>query len=428
MKRRCFLKSAATVATSVAVVGPIKAAYVIPFGNTNASGNVTVKIPLPIQVVIDDVGWWSGKDGSANQEPFRTGIARNHVPEDYQAIVSLGKALGIRPQAAMILCEWDRENILKKLPESTWMGEKWDNSKWIGPWYDQAASIINNNKEHIEISMHGIGHEWWVNGIASRAEWADDDGIMRPEKDVRNHIDAFAEILHQNKLGELPTSFVPANFAHSFGVTKGNKHSMAQIIKEYGFSYINTTFNYNFHRSERVQYGSFGVDSGILTVDRGTDLLRYNEISTQPSGEIIGSTCGLHWPNLLHKNPERNQEIVDGWVKVLTPYQNRQETMLARNSLEFQQQIVHHKFTKAKVHDDEIHIDMTDTKAINTIIQNQELTIKVSSDHTLNFTSDSIAIQSISTVQQEIGEYSIIYTLKVKMTDKAKAVLSLAKA
>ena len=33
------------------------------------------------------------------QEPYRTGIARNHVPEDYQAIVDLGRALefGRRP-------------------------------------------------------------------------------------------------------------------------------------------------------------------------------------------------------------------------------------------------------------------------------------------------------------------------------------------
>jgi len=77
---------------------------------------------MPIQVVIDDVGWWSGKNGSKWQEPYRTGIDRNHTPADYQAIVSLGKALGIRPQAVMVIGEWDRKNILKDVPHSTWMG------------------------------------------------------------------------------------------------------------------------------------------------------------------------------------------------------------------------------------------------------------------------------------------------------------------
>ena len=102
---------------------------------------------MPIQVVIDDVGWWSGEDGSKKQEPYRTGINRNHVPADYRAIVELGKSLGIRPQAAMVLCEWDKENILRQLPTSTWMGEKWDNSKWVGPWMEEAAEIIRNNRE-----------------------------------------------------------------------------------------------------------------------------------------------------------------------------------------------------------------------------------------------------------------------------------------
>ena len=35
------------------------------------NGIVTI-LPIPIQVVIDDVGWWSGKDGSKQQEPYRT--------------------------------------------------------------------------------------------------------------------------------------------------------------------------------------------------------------------------------------------------------------------------------------------------------------------------------------------------------------------
>jgi hypothetical protein len=110
------------------------------------SDGVSVVIPMPLQIVIDDVGWRSGKDGSKSQEPYRTGINRNHVPADYLAIVELGRKLNVRPQAAMILCEWDKENILRDLPSATWMGEKWDNSGWIGPWMEEAAEIIRNNR------------------------------------------------------------------------------------------------------------------------------------------------------------------------------------------------------------------------------------------------------------------------------------------
>ena len=134
---------------------------------------VAVAIPMPLQVVIDDVGWWSGEDGSARQEPYRTGIHRRHVPADYRAIVELGRALGIRPQAATVLCEWDTENILRALPESTWMGAEWDNSRWIGPWLEEAADVIRQNEAHYELTIHGLGHEYWTDGRFTRAEWAD---------------------------------------------------------------------------------------------------------------------------------------------------------------------------------------------------------------------------------------------------------------
>jgi hypothetical protein len=100
---------------------------------------VSAEIPLPIQIVIGDVSWWSDEDGSARHEPYRTGIARPYVPQDYEMIASLGGQLNMQPQAALILFEWDLHNILKRRPSSTWMSRAWDNSHRIGPWYEQAA-------------------------------------------------------------------------------------------------------------------------------------------------------------------------------------------------------------------------------------------------------------------------------------------------
>jgi len=132
--RRKFFNETATVAIGLAAGSTIIQSCT-PFARSQA-GRVSAIVPMPIQIVIDDVGWWSGEDGNKRQEPYRTGIKRNHVPADYQAIVDLGVKLGVRPQAATILCEWDRENILRDVPTATWMREKWDNSKWVGPWLD----------------------------------------------------------------------------------------------------------------------------------------------------------------------------------------------------------------------------------------------------------------------------------------------------
>ena len=186
------------------------------------------------------------------QEPYRTGINRNHVPADYQAIADLGQTLGIRPQAAFILCEWDKENILRQLPTSTWMGEKWDNSKWVGPWLEEAAEIIRNNQDYLEITIHGVGHEYWEEGSFTRAEWTDSNGQMRPRDQVELHLDYFGKLMDQHNLGPFPKSFVPAAFRHSFGPSEGREVGLAEILKKWGVNYINTPFSSMYNR-ERAQ-------------------------------------------------------------------------------------------------------------------------------------------------------------------------------
>ena len=135
-------------------------------------------IPLALQIVIDDVGWWSGRDDSAAGGPYRNNLPRNHTVADYRAIVELGRRLGMRPQAAFILCEWDRGNLLRELPTGTWQGRLWDNSRWVGPWLDEAAQVIREGRRHLELTLHGVGHEYWHepdvlsrgrNGMTARA-------------------------------------------------------------------------------------------------------------------------------------------------------------------------------------------------------------------------------------------------------------------
>jgi hypothetical protein len=381
---------------------------------------LNVTIPMPIQIVIDDVGWWSGEDGNERQEPYRTGIRRNHVPADYQAIVDLGLKLGVRPQAATILCEWDRENILRNLPTSTWMREKWDNSKWVGAWLDEAADIIRNNQKHYELTLHGVGHEYWQDENMTRAEWADSSGQMRPLDQVELHLDYFEKLLDQNQLGPFPTFFVPTAFLHGFGLTGEHKISMAGVIKKRGINYINTPFN-NMYNAEGAQFGLFGIDSGVITVDRGEDLLDWDVFGGKPSGVLTGPTCGLHWPNLLHADPSRNSEIVDAWVKLLKPYNDKPETLLAKNSSSFRNQLVHHVCTKVQIREGKIDIDFRETNKLNDQLSNNQLTVKIESERKLTFNSDDLKIAD-SKIAQEKDNY--LYTLVIDgIMDLEKAVV-----
>ena len=52
-----------------------------------------ILIPQPLQIVIDDLGWFCGDDDRTNGGASRTGMPRRHCYKDYEAINELGKAL-----------------------------------------------------------------------------------------------------------------------------------------------------------------------------------------------------------------------------------------------------------------------------------------------------------------------------------------------
>ncbi len=416
--RRIFLQNLTGFAVAVGLGASGKKLLAMNIkGITSGCGNSAI-IPMPIQVVIDDVGWWSGRDGSEKDEPYRTGINRNHVVADYQAIIQLGRALGIRPQAAMVLCEWDRENILRDLPESTWMGKEWDNRQWVGPWLEEAADLIRNNPDHFELTLHGIGHEHWTDGRISRAEWSTDDGTMRPVKQVNQHLDYYEKIMRQNQLGSFPLSFVPAAFNHGFGCTGDHSVSLAELLDKKGIDYINTPF-YKMQNADEIENGLFGMDAGVLTVNRGTDLQNWDMIGKLPEGELNGPTCGMHWPNILHPDPERNSEIVKGWVAFLKPYNYRYETILAKDSLHFQKQLLHHVSTGIKIEGDMIELDFSETDSLGTDKGRSNLTVKLRNRDQKSFDSETLDILSL---EERREKNSILYTLvlrRMKIQDKS---------
>ena len=407
--RRNFIKNSVKLASGFLAFGNSIKPWDLFTGTERIYDDYKVVIPMPLQVVIDDVGWWSGEDGSLKQEPYRTGISRNHVPADYLAIADLGRALGIRPQAAMVLCEWDKNNILRQLPSSTWMGEKWDNAKWVGPWTEEAAEIIRNNRKHLELTLHGVGHEYWENGTFTRAEWTDSSGKMRPRDQVEKHLDYFGMLMDQHNLGPFPVSFVPAAFRHCFGVSEGRDISLAEILKKRGINYINTPFK-SMSNNASVKNRLLCIDGGVMTVDRGEDQFPWLTFPADPKADLWGPTCGMHWPNLLHPNPMQNSEIVERWVKYLKPFNDRPDMILAGDSGAFEEQLAHRELTKILLYNRSVGLDFTETDKLPSFIGKNELILKIQSIKPLQFKSGSLKISS--TLFRKDNDY--LYTLKTE--------------
>jgi hypothetical protein len=299
-------------------------------------------IPLPVQIVIDDVGWWTAADGSAVGEPYRSDMPRPHVPADYSAIVELGRRLGMRPQAAMMLCDWDRDLLLRQLPEATWMGAAWDNPWRRHPHLDEAARILNDGANDLELVVHGLAHEWWGDTTMQRAEWADREGVMRPRHVLERHLDTYAAILERNDLGPLPPSFVPCAFCHAFGDGGAGVHG---LLADHGITYVSTPFR-SMRQRRTPQMPRIAVECGVMTVDRGGGAPPWNAAAATPPATMSGPIVGLHWPNILHADPERNEEVVDAWVTHLRHVGNAPDRWLAPDTPRAWSQLAHAEGTR----------------------------------------------------------------------------------
>lgn len=271
-------------------------------------------IPQPLMVVVEDAGWWQGRDGSAVNEPYRTGMDRDHCLEDYRALADLGERLGMRIQLAMVLCEWDRSELLRHVPTATWMGRDWRN-----PWrrkerLDESADFLRAGGSHLEIGMHGVGHEFWNRGKMERSEFHNPAGIMRPPELIRQHLDAFAAIMEENSLGPFPRAFVPPALHHSFG---NGEDSFQAILRDYGVRYVTTIFS-RARRYAPPLHEQITWESGVLLIERHQALTPWNIQAATPTAPPEGPVASLHWKNLLHSDPSRNDEVVARWGDFLS--------------------------------------------------------------------------------------------------------------
>lgn len=298
-----------------------------------------ITLPMPLFLVVEDVGWWRGHDGSARQEPYRTGMGRRHCLADYQALVFLAKRLSMRIQMAMVLCEWDRTDLLRQIPSATWMGSTWNNAENRGPWLEETADFLRRHDNFLEIGLHGVGHEYWVLGQLKRAEFHDADGFMRPPWSIRQHLEAFGRLLEQNGLGPFPESFVPPALHHSFG---NGEASMQAILSEFGIRYLCTIFSRARQYAPPLHEG-LTWECGVLLLERNEAAVPWDHVGAIPPQSVSGPVVSLHWANLLHQEPDRNGEVVAAWADLLIARAKELDTFLAPDTAACWSQYCYHR-------------------------------------------------------------------------------------
>ena len=270
---------------------------------------VEYRIPRPLQVIMDDVGWFNGKDDREIGGPSRTGIYRYHCLEDYKAIEQFGKNLNQKINCAFILGEWDLENELpRRIPHFSHFGDSWDNAKYRIPReMDEIAEFVSS-AEHIDVALHGLYHGYYMPGTDNH-DCSDyyykinKQLIMVPEDEIRRRIETFLELMHKHGIHKTVNSFVPPSGAY-------RTFELSRILREYGILYVTTPFG---GMTPKAPDDTTFVENDIITSNRYEQkALRWDDVGPDfDLAETPPGILGTHWPNILNMDPKKDLETVE---------------------------------------------------------------------------------------------------------------------
>ena len=174
--------------------------------------------------------------------------------------------------------------------------------------------------------------------------------------------------------------------------------------------------------AEAVKHGLFGFDAGVMTVGRGIEFeclecSKENSeqgsyiggtISAVPTGRLAGPTCGIHWPNILHIDPNRNLEIVEGWIRFLKPYDDCPDTILSPDSNAFRSQLAHYQWATLVLCNNVIHLSFFAINNLSQPVGKANFTIKVHGSRQLTFKPLGIKIVQQSLVFKIISAITLL--------------------
>jgi hypothetical protein len=319
----------------------------------------TIRIPPPLLLVIEDVGWWNGHSLPEVNQPFRTGMSRMHCAEDYSAIIRLSRLLKTQILAGFVLCEWDRTGILRELPTATWMGSLWPGCMTGHKYQTQVVSILNENPEYLRLAMHGVGHECWIEGVASRSEFHDANGVMRDKNQVINHIRMFGKLLKTSGIeAPFPKIFIPPALKHSFG---DGEQGFQKILADFGIRYVLTVFE-KAKQFAPPMYTGLTRECGVTLIERGLAPVSWDQVSAKPQFPFNHPVIPLHWANILHPVPEQNTGVVDRWAEFLADGARHNGFIFLPDVDSSLSQIVYNQLTRIQPIKNGAILDISDVK------------------------------------------------------------------
>ena len=294
---------------------------------------------------IDDLGWKQGWDLNESGGPYRLGLPHGRMMtlQDYEVIVYISKAVGVRIKGLFIMSEFDRSNICAQYPTTNEQGSTWDNSALVNDRDFVIMDYVKENAAHIEFGLHGVRHEFWdaETRKPSRAEWADSQK-KRPYNVLWGHMECFKRLIDQYEI-DFPKSVRTA--AANYYYNPNDPEDTGTLMHAWG-----------------VKYASLPPDREYVTNHGLMVLLRsggvaWNAPNSAPNDYPETEFMTSHWTNFVDLDPVNNHQAGDKWIKWFNKVHDDPNRYTARNTAQLHSQFLYRKFSHISVVGNTVLID-----------------------------------------------------------------------
>ena len=333
-----------------------------------------IRIPMAIQLRIDDVGWHNGTDETLIGRPSRSGMSRHHHWKDYIFLNELGKGLDQKISCSIVLGEWDKDNFLKGEKGFSWNPNGWDRVSEIDMDYALNAFEILESSEYVDYTFHGVLHGVYADDgrqITERELYTLkydketntylDETMWKSKDEIKRTLDMFFKIYNSWGFKKSVKSIACGNANYGAPNSDGNR-MYAKVFAEYGIDvWQDVWFD--------IKNGTTDVTEGLTCLKLNLDkCIPWNECDFNPENmqplydrndEKFYSDFCTHWVNYLHHNPNKNGRYLSDWIKY---YKKQGETfgyMISKDVCFAASQAVYSQYSIITYQDDKCIIDLS---------------------------------------------------------------------
>jgi hypothetical protein len=304
-----------------------------------------MNVPKPMAIDIDDLGWKEGWDLHESGGPYRLGLPRGRTMtlQDYEVIVYVSKAVGVRIKCLFVMSEFDRSNICAQYPTTNEQGIHWDNSALVNDNDFTIMDYVKQNAAHMEFGLHGVRHEFWSAEThkLSRAEWADNQK-KRPYDILWGHMECFKKLIDQYGI-DFPKSVRTA--AANYYYNPNDHEDTGVLMRTWGLKYATLP-------PDR----EYVTDHGLMVLLRSGGVA-WDAPNSAPDSYPKTEFMTSHWTNFVDLDPANDRRAGDKWIAWFDKVKDDPNRYTTKNTAQLHSQFLYRKFAQISLTGNTVYID-----------------------------------------------------------------------